>query len=66
MKPGRAELGLGVPGKAFWMREYWDRYIRDEQQFYSTVRYIHDNPVKAGLCGKPHEWRWSSAFGNIV
>ena len=56
-----AELGLGVPGKHFWMREYWDRYIRDENHFHSTIAYIHDNPVKAGLCAYSYEWPWSSA-----
>ena len=37
-----AELGLGAPRKKFWMRDYWDRFIRDETHFYSTVTYIHD------------------------
>jgi hypothetical protein len=22
-----AELGLGVPEKTFWMRDYWDRFM---------------------------------------
>jgi len=63
-----AELGLGVPvatgatKNQFWMREYWDRYIRDEKHFYSTIDYIHNNPVKAGLCGEAHDWPWSSAY----
>jgi len=56
-----AELGLGVPGKHLWMREYWDRYIRDGKHFSQVVRYIHENPVKAGLCLDPQDWRWSSA-----
>ena len=56
-----AELGLGVPGKAFWMREYWDRFIRDERHFQQVVDYIHCNPVKAGLCREPQDWPWSSA-----
>lgn len=56
-----AELGLGVPGKHFWMREYWDRYIRNENHFAQTLRYIHENPVKAGLCSEPQNWTWSSA-----
>jgi len=58
-----AELGLGVPvpGGAFWMRDYWDRYIRDERHLQTTIQYIHDNPVKAGLCDEPQAWRWSSA-----
>lgn len=55
-----AELGLGVPGKAFWMREYWDRYIRDKKHYEAVVDYIHNNPVKAGLCTTADNWRWSS------
>ncbi|WP_319549579.1 transposase [Desulfogranum marinum] len=56
-----AELELGVPGKSLWMREYWDRYIRDEQHFRDVIRYIHYNPVKAQLCVTPEQWLWSSA-----
>jgi len=56
------ELGLGIPGRTFWMREYWDRYIRDEPHFMNARRYIEQNPVQAGLCATPAEWRWSSAF----
>lgn len=55
-----AELGLGVPGKHLWMRDYWDRYIRDQRHLDAVVEYIHQNPVKAGLCGRPEEWLWSS------
>ena len=45
----------------FWFREYFDRYIRDEQHFANAVRYIHDNPVKAGLVEKAENWAFSSA-----
>ena len=55
-----AELGLGVPRK-FWMRDYWDRFIRDDSHFNKTVEYIHQNPVKAGLCENAEDWIWSSA-----
>jgi len=56
-----AELGLGVPGAAFWMRECWDRYIRDESHLRQVMAYIHENPVKAGLCAAAEDWPWSSA-----
>ncbi len=67
---GKAELGLGVPvpraagatKNQLWMREYWDRYIRDEKHFHATVNYIYNNPVKAGLCAEAHDWPWSSAY----
>jgi REP element-mobilizing transposase RayT len=51
---------LGRKGE-FWQREPFDRYIRDEKHFANAVRYIENNPVKAGLCEKPEDWRWSSA-----
>ena len=61
------ELNLGIPnictGKEnhFWMRDYWDRFIRDENHMRNAVRYIHENPVRAGLCARPEDWPWSSA-----
>ena len=47
---------------AFWQRDYFDRYIRNEEHLYRTRRYIENNPVKAGLVRRPEEWRWSSAW----
>ncbi len=46
----------------FWQRESFDRYIRNQNHFVKTFDYIENNPVKAGLCKKPEEWRFSSAF----
>ncbi len=57
-----AKLNLGVSSGGFWMREYWDRFIRDERHYARAIDYIHQNPVAAGLCREPEEWRWSSAF----
>jgi len=59
MEEGRASDQRSQGG--VWMREYWDRYIRDERHFEAVVRYIHDNPVKAGLVEKAEDWPWSSA-----
>jgi type I restriction enzyme R subunit/putative DNA methylase len=55
------ELGLGLPGQRFWMREYWDRYVRDDAHLVAVRCYIEANPVKAGLCQRPEDWPWSSA-----
>jgi hypothetical protein len=30
------------------------------RNFIETLRYIHRNPVKAGLCARPEDWEWSS------
>lgn len=51
---------LGRSG-TFWMREYFDRYIRDSEHFAKTVRYIHRNPVAAKLCDMAEDWRFGSA-----
>ena len=54
---------LGRTGK-FWYEDYFDRYIRDYKHFHKTVRYIENNPVKAGLCKKPGNWKYGSAYRN--
>jgi type I restriction enzyme R subunit/putative DNA methylase len=61
------ELGLGIPdSKHLWMRDYWDRYIRNDGHFESVVLYIHQNPVNAGLCERAEDWPWSSAWNADV
>jgi putative transposase len=55
-------LGLGIPDPHHvWMREYWDRFIHDDDHLRAVIDYIHHNPVKAGLCREPADWPWSSA-----
>ena len=44
-----------------WQREYHNRYIRDAEHFAFAKGYIEMNPVKARLCVKAEDWRWSSA-----
>jgi len=42
---------------AFWQREYYDHLVRDEGDFRRVMRYVLENPKKAGL----REWPWVSA-----
>ena len=56
----RVNLLLGRSGP-FWFRDYFDRYIRGMAHFEAAVRYIHMNPVKAGLALSPEAYPWSSA-----
>lgn len=46
---------------SFWYREYYDRYIRNENHYAAVLNYIQRNPVLAGLCSTPEEWEHSSA-----
>ena len=45
----------------FWQREYWDTFMRDEEQEKAAVRYIENNPLKAILCSAQASWPFSSA-----
>lgn len=43
----------------FWQPESYDHLVRNEREFYNIVRYIANNPVKAGLVRNWYEWRFS-------
>lgn len=44
-----------------WMREYFDRFMRDDDHLSTTIYYVETNPVDAGLVAQAEDWRWSSA-----
>jgi len=49
---------------SFWRREYYDRYVRDAKHLGDAIRYVHNNPVKAGLVERPEDWLFGS--GRLV
>jgi len=51
---GRKESGL------LWQPRFFDRAVRTVKEYHEKVKYIHLNPVKAGLATRPEEWPWSS------
>lgn len=52
---------LGRTGP-FWFREYFDRYVRSVEHFQRILRYVEENPVKAGLVRRSVDWRFGSAW----
>ena len=56
----RANGTLGRTGN-FWARDDFDRYVRDALHLAAMVRYIDNNPVKAGLVSRPEDWPFGSA-----
>lgn len=44
---------------SFWQADYWDTYMRDPEHEERTIRYIRNNPVKAGLVKAWEEWPWT-------
>jgi REP element-mobilizing transposase RayT len=60
----RIKPALGLDG-AIWARDYFDRAMRDERQSAAAQAYIEYNPVKAGLCREPSDWKWGSAYEEV-
>ncbi len=46
---------------AVWMREYFDRFMRDDEHFSATFGYVERDPVVRGWVVRPEDWPWSSA-----
>lgn len=44
----------------FVRRRYGSRRITDGRDLVATYAYVVLNPVLAGLCPRPEDWRWSS------
>ena len=36
------------------------KVIRDDAHLWEAIRYVVLNPVRAGVCGRPEQWPWSS------
>jgi putative transposase len=51
-------------GRKVW-NGVFDTLVRTNRQYYSTMNYIHNNPVKLGFCEKVTEWPWSTASSFI-
>jgi putative DNA methylase len=52
---------LGLTGRPFWQEESYDHLVRHSEEFERILRYIENNPVKAGLASEPAGYPWSSA-----
>jgi putative transposase len=44
----------------FWQKRYYDFNVFSDHKRIEKLRYMHRNPVKRGLVGKPEDWKWSS------
>jgi putative transposase len=53
----------GYVGQHLFRNRFWSELIEDEQHLLETARYIVLNPVRAGICEAPEEWKWSSYRG---
>jgi putative transposase len=53
-----SNLLLGREGQ-FWQHENYDHFVRDEAELRRIIRYVLNNPVKAGLVECWEDWKWS-------
>ena len=61
----RAKKELGFGGE-IWEKSFYDRRVRDWEEYCAFRRYIHLNPVKKGLTVMPAEYLYSSARSGMV
>jgi len=53
----------GVKKLQFWQPGGgYDRNLWSAKAIHSSIEYIENNPVRAGLVSTPDQWRWSSAW----
>jgi putative transposase len=47
---------------SIWQKGFYDRRIRrSAEKCPELLEYIHQNPVRKGLCSNVSEWSWSTA-----
>jgi putative transposase len=52
-------------GEIFWQAESFDHWVRDDEEHARLAAYVENNPVKAALCQRPEDWKWSSAHARL-
>ncbi len=51
--------------RKFWQKRFDDQVVRDQRMFWTKLKYIHNNPVKAGIVSRPEDYIYSSARNYI-
>ncbi|MCG8370801.1 MAG: transposase [Proteobacteria bacterium] len=68
-RPLHSRYALGVNGFRGWRGHLWqERFysvVMNESHTFAAMRYVELNPVRAGLCAKPEDWRWSSIHAHL-
>jgi REP element-mobilizing transposase RayT len=50
----------GYVGQHLFRNRFWSEHITSDSHLLETARYVVLNPVRAGICSDPADWRWSS------
>ncbi len=46
-------------------RRYWDSLLASDSHLLECCRYVVLNPVRASICDRPGEWKWSSYAASV-
>jgi putative transposase len=57
----RLSQSKGANRSSVWMKGFRSVEVFTKEVLMQKLEYIHNNPVKRGLCLQPDEYRWSSA-----
>ena len=52
--------------KGHLWQERFHSFVMDERHLFASARYVERNPVRARLCARPQEWRWSSDAAHLA
>ena len=55
----KREVARSLAASGMWQRSFWDRQIDECEDAVAAAMYILENPVRAGLCERVSEWRFS-------
>ncbi len=61
----QAKRELGFVNE-IWQSSFYDRRVRDAEEYFAFREYIRQNPLKRGLAVKAEDYRYSSAWPWVV
>jgi REP element-mobilizing transposase RayT len=60
-KQQTAQAWKARTGQRLWQSGYYDRVLREWDDTRAVVRYLLQNPVRAGLVGPARDWPWTGS-----
>ncbi len=57
---------IGLNRRTLWQRSFRSFPVESERLYEQKVDYIHENPVRRGLCARPEDYPWSSARMHVA
>jgi putative transposase len=58
----KTSIGIKPP---LWQRDYFDRFLRSEDNYSDKWHYVALNPVRKRLCDRPEDWPWKGRLHDL-